>query len=172
MHAPDVIPDQWENRRGRLYQAHVRFNAQSAVQPFFRELLVQLVFCCRTIRLRRLHAVPPIAFRPLAKREGQVPSKRCYRRYVTMLRSQGISLAPENQLCGQLFLDRTSDKRQIRRAVRSALGKRGVSNARRSDNARKRYSFGFASVSSRGSETPNGKDVTVTAHGICYGAFS
>ena len=79
--------------------------------------------------------------------------------------TRNLTRPPENQLCGQLFLDRTSDKRQIRRAVRSALGRRGVSNGRRSDNARKRYSSGFASVSSRGSETPNGKDVTVTTTG-------
>ena len=71
-----------------------------------------------------------------------MPSKRCNRRQVTMLKSQGISLAPQKTSCAvnsSLIARATKDKSDAQ------SGSPG--------NARKRYSSGFASVGSRGSET-------------------
>ena|SRR5215469_4276096 len=85
-------------KRQGYTRARVRLTLRLPQRPFFRELLVQLFL---------LSYYPPLPPRPalsqsllaLGKTEGQVPSKRRYRRYVTMLGLQGISLVPQKTSC-------------------------------------------------------------------------
>lgn len=96
MHALDVIPDQWEKPKrldipGYMFGLALRlpsglFFASSSFSWFSAVVLSASAGSTPS---------PPNRLSALGKTEGQVPSKRRYRRHVTMLRSQGISLAPQ-----------------------------------------------------------------------------
>ena len=86
-------------------------------------------------------------------------------RHVTMLRSQGISLASQKTSCAinSSFIARATKDKSDAQSGQPRVPVRGFSSGRRSDNARKRYLALHRWLA--GLRGASGKDMTVTTTG-------